>query len=127
MVETEFPASPVAGETNGNLDFVGAAGSPVDPMLGPLQNTGGFTLTLNPIPGSLAMDPTNGDSTTLFSTDQRGRDRIFRDTMDIGAVEYRPLIRSLERKVRKTNRLAKKQSRSGTRRNLNDSKARNEG
>jgi hypothetical protein len=37
MVKTEFPASPVADETNDNLDFVGTTGTPVDPMLGPFR------------------------------------------------------------------------------------------
>jgi hypothetical protein len=64
------------------------------PNLGPLQNNGGPTMTLAPLPGSLAID--QGKSFGL-TTDQRGRPRPYDqpgipnaaagDGSDIGAVE----------------------------------------
>jgi hypothetical protein len=63
--------------TNGvNHDQVGSPGSPIDPLLGPLQNNGGPTDTLALIPGSPAVDQGSnmfGDvngATLVF--DQRG-------------------------------------------------------
>ncbi len=62
----------------------------VDPMLGPLQDNGGPTLTEAPLPGSPAIDA--GDDSLIPAgvfTDQRGTDfpRIVNYTVDIGAVE----------------------------------------
>lgn len=61
----------------GNLDL--------DPVLGPLQDNGGLTLTMLPGEGSVALDA--GDDTTCASTDQRGVVRLFFAPCDIGAVE----------------------------------------
>jgi hypothetical protein len=70
---------------NGNL--VGTTASPIDPRLGPLQNNGGPTLTLAPLPGSPARDAGDPgfDGTSL--TDQRGAARVVYGRLDIGAVE----------------------------------------
>ena len=75
-------------------DQIGTAGSPIDPLLGPLQNNGGPTLTRALLSGSPAMD--KGHSSGL-ATDQRGFPRTFDDPMipnatdgdgtDIGAFE----------------------------------------
>jgi len=45
-VSTEFPWSPLAG----------TPALPLDPVLGPLQDNGGTTLTMKPLPGSPAID-----------------------------------------------------------------------
>ncbi len=56
-----------------------------NPLLGPLQNNGGPTLTMAPLPGSPAIDA--GDNTGAPATDQRGFNRIVNGVIDIGAVE----------------------------------------
>ena len=82
-------------------DQVGTAGSPIDPLLGPLRNDGGPTLTLALLAGSRAID--NGESATdpvtgnPVTTDQRGSYRPYDDPSipnatggngsDIGAFE----------------------------------------
>jgi hypothetical protein len=59
----------------------------VDPLLGPLQDNGGPTLTRAAVPGSPAIDA--GDNTGAPTFDQRGPgfDRIVNGTIDIGAYE----------------------------------------
>ncbi|MBI5383215.1 MAG: hypothetical protein HZA90_00865 [Verrucomicrobia bacterium] len=57
----------------------------VDPLLGPLADNGGPTLTMAPAPESLAID--GGDPATCPSTDQRGVARPVGTACDIGAVE----------------------------------------
>jgi hypothetical protein len=67
-------------------DFVGTPDSPIDPMLGPLQDNGGPTQTMALQPGSLAIN--NGDPNGAPPLDQRG---VARDDMpDIGAFEFVP-------------------------------------
>ena len=66
------------------------------PMLGPLQNNGGSTLTQVPQSGSPAID--QGDNTACPPIDQRGFRRPIGVSCDIGAVEagpsvYLPLVR----------------------------------
>jgi hypothetical protein len=91
------------GKSNGSTgwgslgDQVGTIASPLNPMLGPLQNSGGAAATLSPLPGSPAID--QGKSLGL-TTDQRGRSRpadypsipnaTGGDGTDIGAVEVWP-------------------------------------
>jgi CSLREA domain-containing protein len=73
-----------------NDNFVGG-----DPLLGPLQDNGGPTLTLAPLPGSPVLDAgTNVFATqtgqaggTALTTDQRGFTRIVGPAVDQGAVE----------------------------------------
>lgn len=64
------------------------------PLLAPLDNYGGITPTMPPLPGSPAIDAA---TSTTFSTDQRGGPRIVGPTPDIGAVEagVNPIITSL--------------------------------
>ncbi len=59
----------------------------VDPMLGPLADNGGPTLTMALLPGSPAIDA--GDNTDAPEFDQRGPGfpRIVNGTIDIGAFE----------------------------------------
>jgi hypothetical protein len=51
-------------------DLHGTAGSPIDPLLGPLQDNGGPTLTMALLAGSRALNA--GDSAQLGVADQRG-------------------------------------------------------
>lgn len=60
----------------------------VNPLLGPLGNYGGPTLTLPLLPGSPAIDAASGTSST--PTDQRGLPRAYGSASDIGAFEYYP-------------------------------------
>jgi hypothetical protein len=71
-----------------------------DPMLGPLQDNGGGTLTQALLPGSLAID--KGNSNAQLPTDQRGAGRFFDDpnsasgggnNSDIGAFEFQGVPR----------------------------------
>ncbi len=76
------------GFTDGvNNDQVGGSGSPIDPMLGVLQDNGGFTPTHALLPNSPAID--GGDNTDAPDTDQRGTGfpRILNGTVDIGSYE----------------------------------------
>lgn len=65
----------------------GSAASPLDPLLGPLQNNGGPTQTLQPLAGSPALDA--GNNAAALTTDQRGVgfSRLSGSQTDIGAVE----------------------------------------
>lgn len=63
--------------------------SGVDPMLGPLANNGGPTLTMALLPGSPAIDA--GSNVTCASVDQRGVTRPQGGVCDIGAYELRAL------------------------------------
>ncbi|MCB0184666.1 MAG: DUF11 domain-containing protein, partial [Caldilineaceae bacterium] len=56
-----------------------------DPLLLPLDNYGGPTLTMSPAPGSPLLEA--GDNATCEATDQRGVARPVGNTCDIGAVE----------------------------------------
>ncbi|NQV25154.1 MAG: hypothetical protein HQ518_12390, partial [Rhodopirellula sp.] len=74
---------------NGNL--VGTTGAEIDPLLSPLQDNGGTTLTHALLFGSPARD--NGNNVGVPAFDQRGFDRKFDGdgdgnvTVDIGAFE----------------------------------------
>jgi hypothetical protein len=67
-------------------DFVGTADSPIDPLLGPLQDNGGPTQTMALQQDSLAIG--NGDPDGAPPLDQRG---VTRGTFpDIGAYQFVP-------------------------------------
>jgi predicted outer membrane repeat protein len=68
---------------NGNL--VGTASSPINPLLGPLQNNGGTTPTQTLLAGSPAVD--GGNILFAAATDQRGLPRVVNGTIDIGAYQ----------------------------------------
>jgi hypothetical protein len=99
-----------SGFTDGvNGDQVGTTASPLDPKLGPLQNNGGPTQTMAPLPASPAIDA--GDPnfdpnafTPPLTTDQRGSayprraDSADADTLpivDIGAFEVQASIENI--------------------------------
>jgi len=73
---------------SGNI--IGTTSTPVDPMLGPLQDNGGKTWTHALLSGSPAIN--NGSNTYAVGLpyDQRGSGfvRVFGGTVDIGAYEY---------------------------------------
>ena len=91
-----------AGTNNPNGDLVGTSLTPVQPLLGALQNNGGPTRTRALLPGSLAIDAgdncvtlassSGGCLTTPLSTDQRGVSRQVNMIVDIGAFESRGFI-----------------------------------
>ncbi len=70
-------------------DLTGTSSSPLNPLLGPLQNNGGPTQTMALLPGSPAIDAgdNNNGGLPLPATDQRGFTRIINGTIDIGAFE----------------------------------------
>lgn len=79
-----FPVAMPLAITNVNGDLVGTGATPIDPLLSPLSDNGGPTLTHNPLFGSAVIDAGGLTSSVL---DQRG---ITRDLngVDIGAVEF---------------------------------------
>ncbi|MEM9016072.1 MAG: choice-of-anchor Q domain-containing protein, partial [Verrucomicrobiota bacterium] len=101
------------GTPNADGNYVGTTFAPLDPLLSPLQDNGGATLTRLPLEGSPAIDPAGGDMSSTFALDQRGGERVQNDNVDIGAVEVvfvpepvvpvidnSPLIASIEAKIR---------------------------
>ena len=75
------------GLTNGvNNNQVGVS----NPGLGPLANNGGPTLTVALLPGSPAIDQGSNTYVIAGETDQRGFNRIYNGTVDIGAFEVQP-------------------------------------
>jgi CSLREA domain-containing protein len=80
------PSSGGCAFTNGqNGDLVGTPANPIDPMVGPLANNGGPTLTHALLEGSPAID--KGVAVAGITTDQRGAARSQGAAPDIGAFE----------------------------------------
>jgi len=89
------------GFTDGvNGDQAGTIASPKDPLLGPLQNNGGPTMTRSPLAGSPMRDAGDncvflangcGDNNSAIVTDQRGATRPGGSVVDIGSVEAAPI------------------------------------
>ncbi len=86
------------GNTFGSSGWISADLLNVNPMLGPLANNGGSTMTHALTPGSpatnagnnsLAVDP---QTQTPLTVDQRGFLRFYGATVDIGAYEQQPEI-----------------------------------
>lgn len=75
-------------------DQVGTLISPIDPMLGPLYNNGGPTLTMALLPGSPAINTGDPSFDIGDPWDQRGNpySRITNGKVDIGAFEVQPFI-----------------------------------
>jgi hypothetical protein len=70
---------------NGNL--VGSADNPIDPLLGPLEDNGGPTLTHALLSGSPAIDAGNNAYATDWDQRGPGYPRIVNGIIDIGAFE----------------------------------------
>lgn len=78
----------LASDVNNLIENNNGCGVPIsnaDPILGPLQDNGGNTLTYAPLSGSPAIDA--GDNGTCLATDQRGIVRPQGANCDIGAYE----------------------------------------
>jgi hypothetical protein len=81
----------IAGAGSGNTGFTdattqtGTPASPLDPLLGPLQNNGGRTQTLALLTGSPAIEK---GLTTSVTADQRGVRRPQGAKFDVGAYEF---------------------------------------
>ena len=75
------------GHLNGPGDQINT-----DPLLGPLQDNGGPTLTHLPMPGSPAIDAGDPNFTRPPYHDQRGACfyRVFGRRIDVGSVETQP-------------------------------------
>ncbi len=73
--------------------FTGHIGSTGDPMLGPLADNGGPTLTHALLTGSPALEAGSNLALAGLTTDQRGTgfDRINNPNVDLGAVESPPV------------------------------------
>jgi hypothetical protein len=81
------------GFSTANGDKFGSTASPLNPLLGSLQNNGGPTQTIALLAGSPALNA--GDNSALAATgssDQRGQGfaRVVNGTIDIGAFEVQP-------------------------------------
>ena len=72
----------------GTTDLKGTHTAPLNALLGPLQNNGGLTPTMLPLPGSPAVDIIPGSP--LLGTDQRGLPSLVGSAGDSGAVEVQP-------------------------------------
>jgi hypothetical protein len=77
----------IGSDASCNLSGLGDQNG-VDPMLGPLADNGGGTMTHALLPGSPAIDA--GDPNGCPATDQRGVARPQGSGCDIGAFEYEP-------------------------------------
>jgi hypothetical protein len=87
LIGDDSNSSISAGTPNPNNSFVGTSVSPLDPLLGPLQDNGGPTETMAPASISTAIN--NGTDILGTQLDQRGPGylRTRQGTTDIGAVE----------------------------------------
>ncbi|MBK1827292.1 right-handed parallel beta-helix repeat-containing protein [Haloferula rosea] len=72
-------------------DQIGTESAPLDPLLAPLGDYGGPTLTMPPLPGSAAIN-SGLDTGGLPATDQRGFPRFVNSNPDSGAVEVQTAL-----------------------------------
>jgi hypothetical protein len=93
LVSTSVVNSGGLGTVSGTPFLVG------NPNLGPLQNNGGLTMTMAPLPGSPALNAGSNEAVTAANlggdspfTDQRGSGfaRIAKGRVDLGALEVQP-------------------------------------
>jgi len=83
-------SSPAVSNSIVQGGYAGTGNIDADPLLGPLQNNGGFTETMALQAGSPAID--SGTNTNCPLTDQRGVTRPQGSGCDIGAVEYDGIV-----------------------------------
>lgn len=82
------PNNPFTAQIAGSIDRSGGINIiATNVLVSPLGDYGGPTQTMPPLPGSPAIDPIGGLTTSAFATDQRGRPRVINDIVDVGAVE----------------------------------------
>lgn len=92
---TENSSYNLIGDGNGiildgfNNNIVGDIVNPLDPLLGDLQDNGGYTPTHLPLRGSPVINAGNNEiaSSQVGNSDQRGYARIIGGTVDIGSTE----------------------------------------
>ncbi len=99
-----WPGSTVAAGGSNIVQLLGSGGSLIgsdsiiaaDPLLGPLANNGGPTLTMLPQAGSPAIDAGVTSASAGLIYDQRGLGfpRVFGSAVDIGAVEAHVIVAS---------------------------------
>jgi hypothetical protein len=77
-------------------DIVGSVTTPINPMLGPLQDNGGLTDTMAPLVNSPLLE--GGETITGITTDQRGLPRPTTG-QDIGAFQTQPLAITISPEV----------------------------
>ena len=84
------PAPVGMPDANGNL--IGTAASPINPMLGPLQDNGGPTFTHALLAGSPAINAGDPGFVPPPDFDQRGDPfvRVFDGRIDMGSFEWKP-------------------------------------
>ena len=103
--ETGLTATGLTPGANGNLVGGNTDGTKINPLLAPLANNGGPTLTHALLPGSpafnrgsnaLAVDVTQGGN-PILTVDQRGSNflRNVDGTVDMGAIETRTTVGSI--------------------------------
>ena len=76
------------GDTSGSTVPLTGSILSGDALLSPLGDYGGPTQTMLPLASSPVIDPAAGSTSSPYSTDQRGFDRVVNGIVDIGAVEY---------------------------------------
>jgi hypothetical protein len=80
--------NPFTAQIAGSIDRAGGVNIiSTNAMVSPLGNYGGSTQTMPPLPGSPAIDPVDGQTNSVFATDQRGLPRVVNGIVDVGAVE----------------------------------------
>ena len=79
-----------------NGDQVGTSASPLLPVLAPLADYGGQTMTRPPLLGSPAIDAGDTEATEFLFVDQKKDPRRNNDEVDIGAAEYIPQLTHAE-------------------------------
>jgi hypothetical protein len=80
-------SNPGLGLTD-TTNITGTSASPVNPLLGPLQNNGGPTFTHALLAGSPAIDAGNPSSLYHLTVDQRNFPRPINTAPDIGSFEF---------------------------------------
>ncbi len=98
---TENSSYNLIGDGNGiildgfNNNIVGDIINPLNPLLGNLQDNGGYTPTHLPLPESLAINAGNNEiAAQVGNADQRGYARIIDGIVDIGSTESGATARS---------------------------------
>jgi len=88
IVAGNTATSPSTHQIAGSIDGSGGINIiSTNAMVSPLDDYGGPTQTMPPLPGSPTIDPVGGHTNSVFATDQRGLPRVVNGIVDVGAVE----------------------------------------